>query len=834
MSNQSHRRSGKSQRSRHFYVAVLLLGMLFVQAMTSIPRLSLTFDEDMHISTGYSVVSTGDLRLIEDHPPLIAAWMSWPLTLSSDVPEPEQVPEWELGDRRRFVRNETWWSVPLDVWTVPARIPIAWLAVLLGAFLFRWAADWFGPRAGLLALAFFAFDPNILANATLATLDLGVTCLIFITMYWFQRTLHTPNAKHLVILGVALGLTLGAKISAAILLPITGGLMLLWGVTHWRVTDPPSLALPGQAGASVPARSVNVGDTAKILVIRLATYLSVASVTLWATHLFAWGTPEGLSFSVPAPTYWRSFLRVGRHVIRGNCSYLLGETYLGGKLVYFPVTFALKTPLPLLLLLLVTAFWGIWRRPHHWWRKLLLASLPVTYGLMSLFNAINLGYRHLLPILPFAYLSIARLARQPEHIKASNKENRRKLKLSPGIIALALFLLWQAVGTLQVWPFYLTYFNEIAGGPRNGWRYLSDSNVDWGQGLKALDNYLEQRAVPDPKLSSFTYFIRPELYGIDATPLPPIAAAPPVLPARFNPSPGTYILSASTLRGTQLVDVEMYNWFWHREPDDVVANALLVYHVPTSDPAPTWLAQCSQPVSPLSPATATEGFGRDDLRMLTFDCTQSWLYPESGTAPGWYILHREQASNMNPFSQQRLAEASLSFEQKQPQLTPPLSIFEWTPQTIVPPDGEQQLLAAPVEWPPAQAMAQGSPLLTPVSMEGPLDFLGYTVSRQGDNVALDTFWHVKHTPEQPFSLMAHAVDATGHPVAVGDGLGVVWDQLHAGDRLVQRHTLSLPEALPAGTLWLQTGAYTLDPVSRFAVLPAGSGDRLLLTEIDIE
>ncbi len=717
MSQRPYRRSGKIQSSRHLYVAVLLLGVLFAQAMTSIPRLSLTFDEDMHISTGYSVVSTGDLRLIEDHPPLIAAWMGWPLTLSSDVPEPDQVPEWELRDRRRFVRNETWWSVPLDVWTIPARIPIAWLALVLGAFLFRWATDWFGPRAGLLALAFFSFDPNILANATLGTLDLGVTCLIFITMYWFQRALRTPDVKHLVILGVSLGLALGAKISAAILLPITGGLMLLWGVTHWRVPSPPS-----------SFRTIHIGDTAKVLVKRLAIYLGVAGVTLWATHLFAWGTPEGLSFSVPAPTYWRSFLRVGRHVFRGNCSYLLGETYLGGKLAYFPVTFALKTPLPFMLLLFVTAFWGMWRRPHRWWRELLLASLPVTYALISLFNEINLGYRHLLPILPFAYLSIARLARPPKRAQAGPeggggwRGRKVSIKVSIWGAALALLLLWQAVGTLRVWPFHLTYFNEIVGGPRNGWRYLSDSNVDWGQGLKALDDYLERQEIPDPKLSSFTHFIRPALYGIDATPLPPMTDAPPVLPARFNPSPGTYILSASTLRGMQLVDIEMYNWFWHREPEDVVANAMLVYRVPTPDPAPTWLAQCSQPVTPLPPAAAVEGFGRDDLRMLTFDCAQSWLYPEGGSVPGWYVLHREQALNLNPFTQQRLAGASLSFEQQRPQLTPPLSIFEWRSSGIAFPEERQQLVAAPVEWPPAQALEQGHPISTPVSLEGPLDF----------------------------------------------------------------------------------------------------------------
>ena len=92
-----------------------------------------------------------------------------------------------------------------------------------------------------------------------------------------------------------------------------------------------------------------------------------------------------------------------------------------------------------------------------------------------------------------------------------------------------------------------------------------------------MQGYLETRPLSDVRLSSFVFFVRPELYGIQAEPLPPLPAAPAILPARFNPSPGTYVISASTLRGLQLADPEMYNWFWHREPDDVVANAMLVH-----------------------------------------------------------------------------------------------------------------------------------------------------------------------------------------------------------------------------------------------------------------
>jgi len=790
--------------------------------MTSIPRLSITFDEDVHITTGYSILRTGDLRLVEDHPPLIELWMSWALLLSPDTPDPEEVPAWEQGDRRLFVRNEIWWSQPIDTWVIPSRIPIVWLVVLMGAFLLRWATDWFGPRAGLLALAFFIFDPNILAHGTLATLDLGVTCFIFIAMFGVQRILRRPSWLNLVTGGVFLGLALGAKVSALIVLPVSVGLMGLWGLKRWR----------------------------KKLVGRLLVYLGVAFLTLWAVHLFDFGPlPDGRSLStfsipLPAPTYWNSFLRVGQHISRGDSAYLLGETYVGGRWYYFPIVFALKTPLPAIALIgtgmgtsLLSALIkkrseaaSAWRSPKERRQVLILASLPVSYFIMSMTNKINLGYRHILPILPFLYLFIARLAAP----RQATKGHISRITHYALRITLCALLLWQAIGTLRVWPFHLTYFNEIAGGPENGYRYLADSNVDWGQGLKATRDYLEAHSWPDVKLSSFTFFIRPELYGIEATPLPPLADAPAVLPTRFNPAPGTYVISASTLRGLQLIDRETYNWFWHREPDDVVANAMLVYHVPEREPQPTWLAQCSVPVAPLSPEAVADGFGRADLRMLAFDCTQSWLYPEGGRSPGWYVLHREAVSGEASFLQQRLAPARLSFEQKTPRETPPLTIFEWDAgESPAPSLGDAW--AAPVEWPPGQAMADGIAVSAPVSLDGPLAFLGYEVTQEEQTVSLTTYWQVTDKPDRPFSLMGHLLNADGIPVAVGDGLGVPWNQLQPGDVLVQHHTLTVSQESMGGTYWLQTGAYWLDTMERWNILVEDgiAGDRILLTALEI-
>ena len=818
-----NKQAAGAQTHLHTWAAVLLLGVLFAQTITDIPRNSITFDENVHITTGYSILRTGDFRLIKAHPPLLEVWTGWPIALDPNMPDPRQVPAWEQGDRPLFARNKVWWNIPIDSWVIPSRIPVTWLALLLGAFVFRWASDWFGPRAGLLALALLAFDPNILAHASVATGDLGVTCLIFISMYGFQRLLRRPSGTSLVVNGILLGLALVSKISAAILVPITGGLTFLWTLKQGRFAQQ---SAAGQQSSRI----------IRAWAVRLAIYFGVAFLTLWAVHLFEFGRPPGWPFPVPAPTYLRSFLRVEHHLTTGNWTFLLGERYYGGRWYYFPITFALKTPLPTLILLGVALVVAYRQRPFQPWRALTLASLPVIYSIISVSSSINLGYRHLLPILPFLYVLIASLA--GPWMDKLQPTNHRVFSHWRAIL-LSVLVLWQAIGTLLTWPFYLTFFNEIVGGSRNGYRYMADSNADWGQALKALRDYLETHHLSNPQLSTYTHFVLPELYGIQAAPLPPLKNAPPILPARFNPAPGDYVISASTLRGLQLADAEMYNWFWHREPDDVVANAMLVYHVAERTPRPTWLAQCIVPVDPLSPEVAAEGFGRADLRLVYFDCTQSWFYPTGGQSPGWVALAGESPvlknSSEMAWAQRYLAATRLSFEQKRAGFSPPFRIYQDDGRMAYPQGG--QVRVAPSEQELAEALT-ARPVDLPVTFEGGLTLLGYRLDhpkpKPGETVHVEIAWRVDDVPRQLLSLMAHALGPDGLAVAVGDGLGVPIENWQVGDIFVQRHTLTLPKDIAPGQYWIQTGVYGFDDGKRWPVRDArATGDRALLTALEV-
>jgi hypothetical protein len=102
----------------------------------------------------------------------------------------------------------------------------------------------------------------------------------------------------------------------------------------------------------------------------------------------------------------------------------------------------------------------------------------------------SIGYRHLLPILPLLCVwggwQVAALWARP--------------RLRP--IAVVL-LSWYALGTCRVAPHFLSFFNELAGGPELGYRYLVDSNCDWGQDLDDLARLCHRLGLERVKLSYF-------------------------------------------------------------------------------------------------------------------------------------------------------------------------------------------------------------------------------------------------------------------------------------------------------------------------------------------
>lgn len=772
-------------------IVVALLGVFFAQAVTAMPQLSLTADEPVYMGAGYAFLRSGDLRMAtsSQHPPLMQELVALPLSLQPG-PELEALEGWDTAEMARFAPAfVAWYGDALDAATFAARMPVVWVALLWAAFLFRWAADWFGPWGGIVALTLFAFDPNILAHATLATNDVGFAAFSFITLFAAGRLLRRPAPawRYLVLTGLALGGSLSAKSSGFFTALVLATLL-------------PLAALVGGKGR---ARRV----VRAVLQLSLIVFLGL--LVLWATYGFEFRPVAEGRLPVPMATQWEVWREMRGHLTGGHTAYLMGQVRDAGWLVYYPLAFALKTPPFTLVLLALGLAAAAAAGPRRW-----LVTLPLwiylgSYVAATLLSTVSTGYRFLLPVLPFGFMLIAGLFR----------EGAAWLRWGSWA---GLMLLGIAISA-RMHPDYLTYFNLLAGGPARGHRYLVDSNLDWGQSFKALGAYLDGQGVEQVRLSHYTY-ADPALYGVRYQPIAPSRGASPTLPARFNPAPGVYAIGATTLQGVMVVDPDMYSWFRQRQPVARPGTAIFVYQVQESVPRPTWLAQCTDPVEPLTPETVAEGFGRDDLRLAYFDCTQSWLYPTGGQSPGWYVLHHDTALGGSRFIEERLDGARLSYEQRTDRALPAFVIYE---QPVVP-------LGAS-----CPSSRSGFHAGDPLPLDGPLSFLGHTVPegpvRPGETVEVETCWKVTALPQRPLSLMLHLVGPGGTPVVVGDGLGVPIEIWQVGDVIVQRHRLDLPSDAPPGDYALYTGAYWLDTLERWPILVKDkpAGDQIILSPVPV-
>ncbi len=286
------------------------------------------------------------------------------------------------------------------------------------------------------------------------------------------------------------------------------------------------------------------------------------------------------------------------------------------------------------------------------------------------------------------------------------------------------------------------------------------------------------------------------------------------------------------------MDPDNYSWFRHHEPDAVIAQTLFYYHVDGAN-APKWLAQCTLPAAPLEERDISSGFGEIDLRSIVFDCTQSWIYPQDGATRGVYALHGDMlrpatlqerlhlapAQPEDSFTARHLEGVPQGHRQWADQDLPAFALFEWQPASVPSPSLAQAVAAAAETA--TSALASASRQTAPVSLNGPLTFLGAQAYRQGGTLEIETWWRVARGPiTRPLSVMAHLLDGDGATLGVADGFGAAPWTLAPGDVVVQRHRFPVP---PEETdAWLRTGAYWLDNGERWGLTGVQGADALFV------
>ncbi len=572
-------------------VGLLLTVMFFTMLASSVGDSGIV-DEIAHIPAGYSYLTTGDFRINPEHPPLIKSLSAVPLLfLGLKFPykywQAYGNNQWELG--WKFIYHFGNNPDRIFFW---ARIPIILLALLLGYFVFRWARELYGAKAGIFALFLYSFSPNIIAHSRFVTTDLGMTIFYVLAVYFFGRFLKNPTKRNVVIAGVIFGLAQLAKFSAVLLGPIFIILVILKAYSESKFIKQEDKSWISNLLAYLFNKKVfknGLKYLAKLILI-FTIALALILLVYWV-HTFRMplavcedlikesiptnqNIQNGLitisHFSRPLAQYLLGLAMVFAHVGGGHTAFLLGGFSRVGWWYYFPVAFLVKTPIPTLIFLVLAI--ALIRKFKWKFSEWLLIVPVIFYFLISIKGSLNIGVRHLLPIYPFIFIYVSKLAPGIQQLALNSVKFSKKWLFNSFYLFFAILCGWYLWTSLSIYPYYVAYFNE-AIGPKNGYKYLVDSSLDWGQDLKRLTKYVEENNIKNIKVDYFGGGV-PQYYIPDSI----------EWHSQYGKTSGPIAISATFLQMSKfyapLENQPSYQWIEKYEPETVIGHSIFVYNIP--------------------------------------------------------------------------------------------------------------------------------------------------------------------------------------------------------------------------------------------------------------
>lgn len=540
------------------FILTLTLGI----GLTLAWRDSMTTDEGIHVASAYLVFTRQEFRFDPEHPYTYKYLTALPLLFLKPNMPPDDAALWEgayptVYDSWKEAREWTdqWFyrsGNNADLMIFLARIPGIFCLVGLCWLVYYLASRWFSEKVGLYALVFTAFNPTVLAHGHLANNDVAAALAFLGTVWALWHYSLSPSLKRAALVGLILGIAQTTKFSLLLLMPIT----FLWLV---------------YLGYLKMGWKRAVSDLAIIGIIVWAI--------IWLSYLMPLSLIRGTAFSIRGSQELPEVITIGRQYFKyvlalryvlpidyvkgvmlvlgssafGRTSYLLGHSVFGGLWYYFPVVFLLKTQLIGLLLLAIGLVVGIKRHfnPRAWTPlTVLLLGCVFVYASTSMVNKLNLGIRHILPLLPFASMAMAlSLAWLTERYSWKH--------LSATIIS--LYILPIIISSSN-----LIGFGNLLVSPPHSYRYFNDSNLDWGNQAKKIaavvrDHYGNEPLFVNNNWNPYAL----GYYGVTVKRYDP-----------FHPPVGGLI----AVTGTQMTYPE-WEPYQHIEPDYILDNTTYFFRL---------------------------------------------------------------------------------------------------------------------------------------------------------------------------------------------------------------------------------------------------------------
>jgi 4-amino-4-deoxy-L-arabinose transferase-like glycosyltransferase len=478
-------------------LAVAALLLLHVSAsLWSASRESATYDEMQHIGPGYARLALHDYRLTPIAAPLMP--MLAGLAVSPIHPRlPVEDPSWKAVDGPVFGYRFLYGQGEGRRLLWLARLPFVALSAVLALAIFLWGKQLGGNACAFGALFLYAINPELLAHSHYANLDFGISLVTTLALWSLYSFLRSPTLGRGALTVAAFAVAPITKYSFPLVF-LMGAVVALASLLDKRIRD-------DHGGALHLSRRLLLLAVAVVMASWLAVWAAFGFKTREAASPDLGNRPPIEQLVSEESLRGLLCIMRDRHLVpdgfvhgiaetlalprRNQMVFFRGHTALGGWWYYFPMVLLLKTPLPLLLLLVSTI---LLRGPEaHARLALVTVALPAAlYLAFAMSFGFSIGYRHLLPILPL--------------LCVWGGWQVAALWARPGLRPIAAVLLsWYALGTCRVAPHFLSFFNGFAGGPELGYRYLVDSNCDWGQDLEELARLCRRLGLERVKLSYF-------------------------------------------------------------------------------------------------------------------------------------------------------------------------------------------------------------------------------------------------------------------------------------------------------------------------------------------
>lgn len=507
----------------------------------SMRHLSQTTDEGAHYLYGMNILNLNSDRLV--YAPGVVDDSKMPVSALNAIPA--KIANFlSKGSLKNFLKNFT-----------TARFITVIFSSLIALLVFRWSFELFGTVPAFASLILYIFDPNIIAHSELVTTDIYATGAVLFCTYWLWKFANTRRCRDGLIFLLVLGLSQLAKYTSIVMLPLS----VLALVAHDWFSSNTIYYYKKNVGRYFRdiIFFVIMAGIACVIIIN-AGYLFNRSFTSFGNYQFESDVLQKLQTNTPAwlaklplPIPYPYLQGLDTTSFRASTGFGYGRIYLLGQLHevdgfkgYYFIASLLKMPIAVQIIVLISIiiYFSDSDRRTKLWNDQVFLLIPVIFFAIyfNFFYNTQLGIRFYLVIYPLLYIFAGTLF-----------ENWRDFKLLQRITSFAL-LGYLTISVFSYYPHYLSYFNEFVWDRKTSYKYLADSNLDWGQNLNYLDQYLANH--PD---------------------------------ANYEPSGvmsgQKIIVTVNDLVGVH-ADSEEYKWLRENfEPVGTIAYSYLIYNVSSND-----------------------------------------------------------------------------------------------------------------------------------------------------------------------------------------------------------------------------------------------------------